>query len=711
MTGGDIRYIDENGKKYTLEDAFAYEFLLLAIILLTFLFAWKYMKREFTIIFLILLGPISCITYPIDKISDGKAQAFNKWLTEFIYNVLVQPFHLLLYTVLCGSAIELANQNILYGLACLAMLIPAEKFIKEMFGFKDHLGGGPLAAATTGAVASQLMNKVKGLGSGKSSGGSGGSDNNNNTATKIKNKDVDRSVLTDGQTGSEIPDTEEGNQPLTVEESENPNTEDGNEPQTVEESENPYTEDGNQPRTVEESETEETDKNTDSEESENKNIDEKSGGDSQTKRASFGRRLLDAHNERVTEKWGSADRKKRWKKRVIKGGKSLGKGTYKAAKGSLKIAGALAGASVGAAVGLLSGKGIAAGAAAGYKLTGSAINKAEKSVSGVVNDYRDRMQTPEQREKRQKKAFMEDKNEIKKAIESFKERHEGRGPSDKEFEKEMEDRYELKSYGMTDEEIDDSLSIYQKHLQEQINNGKSEEDAKKIAASKTMTSAKWKKRISADKFTDPKAMQNAVDSISRSLQASTKCNKDVADEYARQYLTDAGEMHGLKKEEIALPPQKVKVPPQTIRTVLASRGVNDEETIRLCQQYELDLSDIKIISELEQDNDKFKARIDTIIGVQQMSNPQYKTAKEVNKSEIDSIQIEKGFEIKGDKNEIKSKVQDVKNFEKDKKVTSKQRELAMKAVRGELSNNDKNAITDKEKEIINEYKEILGANK
>lgn len=194
------RYEDDDGNCWTVSDAFAQEILLLFIIALTFLFAWKYMKREFTIIFLILLGPISCITYPIDKISDGKAQAFNKWLTEFIYNVLVQPFHLLLYTVLCGSAVELANNNILYGIACLAMLIPAEKFIKEMFGFKNNLGGGPLAAASMGAIGSQLANKLKSGGSGKSSKNTGNDSADSKDNTQIKTKNSDGSVLTDGIT-------------------------------------------------------------------------------------------------------------------------------------------------------------------------------------------------------------------------------------------------------------------------------------------------------------------------------------------------------------------------------------------------------------------------------------------------------------------------------------------------------------------------------
>ena len=36
---------------------------------------------------------------PIDKLNDGQAQAFNMWLKEFIFNILIQPFHLLIYMV------------------------------------------------------------------------------------------------------------------------------------------------------------------------------------------------------------------------------------------------------------------------------------------------------------------------------------------------------------------------------------------------------------------------------------------------------------------------------------------------------------------------------------------------------------------------------------------------------------------------------------
>ena len=137
--------------------AFAYEIVFFAIIIFTAIYAVKYMKRALILMFLILLAPITCITYPLDKIGDGKAQAFNFWLREFMYNVLIQPFHLLLYIVLLGSSANLASKNIVYSILCYAMLLPAEKLIREMFGFDKSKLGSPLGAMATGAAMNQLM--------------------------------------------------------------------------------------------------------------------------------------------------------------------------------------------------------------------------------------------------------------------------------------------------------------------------------------------------------------------------------------------------------------------------------------------------------------------------------------------------------------------------------------------------------------------------
>lgn len=157
ITDGLENDSNDSAKIKGARQAFGYEIVLFAIIAFTGIYAFKYMKRALVIMFLILLAPITCITYPLDKIGDGKAQAFNFWLREFMYNVLIQPFHLLLYIVLIGSSTKLASENIIYSILCYAMLLPAEKLIRQMFGFDKAKMGSPLGAMATGAAMNQLM--------------------------------------------------------------------------------------------------------------------------------------------------------------------------------------------------------------------------------------------------------------------------------------------------------------------------------------------------------------------------------------------------------------------------------------------------------------------------------------------------------------------------------------------------------------------------
>lgn len=725
---GETRYTDpQTNNEYTLSDAFGYELLLLCQAVFTVLFAWKYLKREFTVIFLILLGPISCITYPIDKISDGKAQAFNKWLTEFIYNVLVQPFHLLLYTVLCGSAVELANNNILYGIACLAMLIPAEKFVKEMFGFKDKLGGGPLAAASMGAIGNQLANKLKSGGSGKSSKNTGKDSADSEDNTQIRTKKSDGSVLTDGNIGDTQAENGGG-----IHNTDNTNMDGSTETQNELPIEDEST-DGlpieNSPETQDENSTNNADGSDQNERSE---ISDASSQDKQ----SFGSRLKQAHRERLAEKYGTADTKKIWGKRGIKAAKTLGKGTYKAAKGSLKVAGALSGAAVGAAVGLLSGKGIAAGAAVGYNLTGRAIKKAENSIGNVVGDYKNRMQTPESRMKKNKAAFMENKTEIKKAIESFKERNNGVGPSAEQFEKEMEDRYELKSYGMKDDDIDDAIELYQAELQQQKNNGKSDEEAKKIAASKTVEQNKLKNMYSADKFTDPKNMNNLLNSTMGRLKAQTGCSDDVAYEYARQHIINAGKMHGLKEQQIALPPSKKKITVPSSSNLYGklkfentAEGESQKQQVQAIQDVLVEVGfDNKQIEQVmsystgsnnEEIIESFATNVKYIVSNDVSNNSNVKVEEiksgtqrsKIEKNEVvmtenlEKLGIEKTLGIKDEK--TKSKIRELEKQEN----TTKYREIAGKELRGEFSKNDKNNLSQKNLDMISKYKTAINSNK
>lgn len=145
--------------------------LYLMLVIYSVRFTWIYLKRVVNMAFLTLIAPMVALTYPIDKVSDGKAQAFNMWLKEFTYNALIQPIHLLLYKILLGSAITIAVENPLYAIVTLGFIIAAEKMVKQMFGFSKASGGtvASLAgAAGVTALAGKLLNnagnKIRGAG-------------------------------------------------------------------------------------------------------------------------------------------------------------------------------------------------------------------------------------------------------------------------------------------------------------------------------------------------------------------------------------------------------------------------------------------------------------------------------------------------------------------------------------------------------------------
>ncbi len=77
-----------------------------------------------------------------------------------MYNLLIQPFHLLIYTILVGSAIELATVSLVYAVVAIYFLMPAEKLLRKFFGFDN---AGTLSAAGSfagGALFSAMIGKL-----------------------------------------------------------------------------------------------------------------------------------------------------------------------------------------------------------------------------------------------------------------------------------------------------------------------------------------------------------------------------------------------------------------------------------------------------------------------------------------------------------------------------------------------------------------------
>lgn len=88
---------------HDVSQSFGYMVIYLFIIFYTVVFCVVYIKRMITVAFLTVIAPFVAMTYPLDKMSDGKAQAFNFWLKEYIYNALIQVFHLILWSLLVGQ--------------------------------------------------------------------------------------------------------------------------------------------------------------------------------------------------------------------------------------------------------------------------------------------------------------------------------------------------------------------------------------------------------------------------------------------------------------------------------------------------------------------------------------------------------------------------------------------------------------------------------
>lgn len=128
-----------------------YSIMYIALTGYTLYFIIIYIKRALILTVLTMIAPLIALTYPIDKVKDGQAQAFTFWLREYVMNSIQPIIHLTLYTVLVSSAMNLAVASPIYAICALAFIVPGEKLIKEMFGFRSSTAPslGKMTAAHT----------------------------------------------------------------------------------------------------------------------------------------------------------------------------------------------------------------------------------------------------------------------------------------------------------------------------------------------------------------------------------------------------------------------------------------------------------------------------------------------------------------------------------------------------------------------------------
>ncbi len=101
-----------------------------------------YLMRVLRISFYMIISPLVCLIYPIDKIGDGRAQAFLNWIREFIMEIFLQCIHLGLYIVFIFSAGEIIATYPVLGVIFLATISNGEKIVRKVLNIETHFAKG-----------------------------------------------------------------------------------------------------------------------------------------------------------------------------------------------------------------------------------------------------------------------------------------------------------------------------------------------------------------------------------------------------------------------------------------------------------------------------------------------------------------------------------------------------------------------------------------
>ncbi len=125
-----------NNASGNLTSFIAYIAIYVFIVYYQIKFFFLYLARMVKFAFYIIISPLVCLTYAIDKVGDGRTQSFNRLMGDMIGDVLLQPIQLMVYLFFIFSAREILVSNPLLGLAFIASLENGEKILKNILGAK-----------------------------------------------------------------------------------------------------------------------------------------------------------------------------------------------------------------------------------------------------------------------------------------------------------------------------------------------------------------------------------------------------------------------------------------------------------------------------------------------------------------------------------------------------------------------------------------------
>lgn len=482
-----------------LWEKLTYLIMYLALTFYTLYFFFIYIKRVVILTFLTIIAPLVALTYPIDKIKDSKAQAFEFWLREYIVNAMLPVIHLILYTVLVSSALDLVTKSPLYAICVLAFIVPAEKMVKSMFGIKSETAP-TLGGFAGGALAAQMLqNLAKGKGKEKSKGGSDKirtKDNGNVTDPNVVEGDG-LDALAEGGTAAQTNAGEEQQLPeQTVMEGFEDENQQGQSGQTgVPETNSQDAEDATVPAMPEGTENDEESEDNNSKNSYRKNFE-----------------------NMIRRKYDLPQGKKG--KLIVRGFKTVGK----AGKLYLRGAAITGGAAIGLAGGIVGGdlndmwKGASLGAIAGNSIGDSVGRGAENKITNTVRSLSSmadeiRYGSKEAQNRAADKEFMNNVDNRQHIADAIKKENPEikRKELNAELEKRMEEYAKYRRTGVTDIKEMDKLHSISSQIQ---SGGASEETARK----QTLEIAKLSTHYNAETFRDAGKSEKATQALAQRFE-------------------------------------------------------------------------------------------------------------------------------------------------------------------------------------------------
>lgn len=140
-------YETVRSKAYSLKASTGFTGMIMYIVLVYYSirFILMYFKRFLTVTILALLSPFMSVAYALEKVNkNGKGgEIYGNWFKDFLYSVIIQSIHALIYTVFISIILKLTETSfvgVLLAFFFLHFMVRIDSVVRKVFGLNGKNG-------------------------------------------------------------------------------------------------------------------------------------------------------------------------------------------------------------------------------------------------------------------------------------------------------------------------------------------------------------------------------------------------------------------------------------------------------------------------------------------------------------------------------------------------------------------------------------------